>query len=141
MRNYLLDTSAVSEWVKPRPDPGLTQWLHTTDEDRLHLSVITLGEIRKGIEKMPDSPKKRRLVEWLTESLIDRFEGRLLSVDATVAQAWGRMVARTEGNGNPVEPADALIAATAVSHGLEVVTRNVGHFGPTGVAIVCPWHG
>ncbi|MEV6554962.1 type II toxin-antitoxin system VapC family toxin [Nocardia sp. NPDC051756] len=139
MRSYLLDTSAVSEWVKPRPDPGLSLWLHTADEDRLHLSVITLGEIRKGIEKMVDSPKKRRLVDWLTESLIDRFEGRLLSVDGIVAQAWGRMVARTEGSGNPVEAADALIAATAESHGLEVVTRNVKHFAPTGVPVVCPW--
>ncbi|AFU04015.1 type II toxin-antitoxin system VapC family toxin [Nocardia brasiliensis] len=139
MKNYVLDTCAVSEWMKPQPDPGLIRWLHTADEDRLHLSVITLGEIRKGIEKLPDSPKRQRLVEWLTESLLTRFGRRILPVDAVVAQAWGRLAARLEQGGTSVESADVLIAATAESHGFTVVTRNVKHFEPTGVSLVCPW--
>ncbi|QIS14284.1 type II toxin-antitoxin system VapC family toxin [Nocardia arthritidis] len=139
MKNYLLDTCTVSEWTKPRPNRGLIRWLHLADEDRLHLSVISLGEIRKGIEMLPDSAKKQRLVDWLTDSLTVRFRDRILPVDAVVAQAWGRMVARTERNRDRMDAADALIAATAESYGLEVVTRNVKHFGPTGVRVLCPW--
>lgn len=97
------------------------------------------GEIRKGIEKLPDSPKRQRLVEWLTESLLTRFGRRILPVDAVVAQAWGRLAARLEQSGTSVESADVLIAATAESHGFTVVTRNVKPFEPTGVSLVCPW--
>ncbi|WP_067847399.1 type II toxin-antitoxin system VapC family toxin [Nocardia lijiangensis] len=139
MKGFLLDTCAVSEWVKPQPNPGLVQWLDEADEDRLHLSVITLGEIRKGVELLSDAGRKQRLVEWLTLSLIGRFERRLLPVDEAVAHAWGRMLARVKTEGRSVDATDALVAATAESHGLEVVTRNVRHFSATGVTVVCPW--
>ncbi|MEU2251990.1 type II toxin-antitoxin system VapC family toxin [Nocardia xishanensis] len=139
MKGFLLDTCAVSEWVKPRPNPGLVRWLDEADEDRLHLSVITLGEIRKGVELLADAGRKQRLVEWLTISLVGRFERRLLPVDEGVAHAWGRILAGAESEGRPVDATDALLAATAESHGLDLVTRNVRHFSSTGVRVVCPW--
>jgi toxin FitB len=139
VKGFLLDTCVVSEPLKRRPNPGVMQWLAAADEDRLHISTITLGEIRKGIERMSDSPSKRRLDEWLALSVLDRFDRRILSIDAVVADVWGRMAARLEMDGTPVAAADALIAATAEAYNLEVVTRNLGHFAPTGVALASPW--
>ncbi|WP_024806180.1 type II toxin-antitoxin system VapC family toxin [Nocardia sp. BMG51109] len=139
MRNYLLDTVAVSEWMKARPDAGLERWQASADEDRLHLSVMTLAEIRKGVELMTESRRRNRLTEWLTGPLVDRFSGRVLPVDTAVADAWGRLVARARSNGTSVADVDALIAATAKVHNLTVVTRNVRHFEPMGVPVVDPW--
>lgn len=139
MTNYLLDTNAVSEWMKPRPDPGLVRWLDVADEDRLYLSVVTVGEIQQGVERLPESAKRERLAEWLSNELLDRFSGRLLPVDIAVARAWGRIRARAESAGRGVGAVDALIAATAESNGLEVVTRNVADFESTGVTVVDPW--
>jgi toxin FitB len=137
--SYLLDTNAISEWVKPRPDPAVVRWFDQVDEDRTYLSVITLGEIRKGIERLPDSRRRDRLDAWLSDELPDRFTGRILPIDATIANHWGRLLARTETAGTPVAGTDALIAATALTHHLQVVTRNVAHFHPTGVDVACPW--
>lgn len=138
--SYLLDTNAISEWVKPRPDPGIVQWLDEIDEDRTHLSVITLGELRKGVDRLVGGRRRDRLDEWLTSELPDRFGERMLSVDAAIADEWGRLLARAESAGTPVAGIDALIAATAKVHGLKVVTRNVAHFRPTGVEVISPWH-
>lgn len=137
--NFLLDTNAVSEWLKPRPDPGLVRWLDAIDEDRTHLSVVTIGELRRGVDRMADGHRKERLARWLTDELPVRFEGRLLPIDEAIAQAWGRVRARTDLMGRSVDPVDALFAATAESHGLTIVTRNVRDFEPTGVPIVNPW--
>lgn len=136
---YLLDTNAVSEWIKPRPDPGLIGWLHEADEERMFLSVITIGEIRRGVDRMSDGRRKARLTTWLSEQVADRFDQRLLPVDFGVAQAWGRIRARAEGIGQRVDAVDALIAATAEAHGLAVVTRNRKDFRGTGVRLLCPW--
>ncbi|MFC9896227.1 type II toxin-antitoxin system VapC family toxin [Nocardia sp. NPDC127579] len=141
MTGFLLDTCTISEWIKPLPDAGLMDWLHAADEDRLHVSAITFGELRKGIELMPEGARKRRRIEWLTGPLTHRFERRLLPVDGVVADVWGRMVARTKLAGLTIGATDVLIAATAETHGLEVVTRNVKDFEPTGVAVVSPWSG
>ena len=138
--SYLLDTNAVSEWVKPRPDPGIAAWLHEVDEDRTYLSVITLGELRKGVGRLADGRRRDRLDRWLTDELPERFGGRLLPVDAVVADEWGRLLASAENAGSAVDDADALIAATARVHGLRVVTRNVRHFVATGVDVISPWH-
>ncbi|MEU0876672.1 type II toxin-antitoxin system VapC family toxin [Nocardia brasiliensis] len=136
---YLLDTNAVSEWIKPRPDPALMTWLHDEDEDRMFLSVITIGEIRRGVDRMSDGRRKVRLTTWLSDEVVDRFDKRLLPVDLGVSQAWGRIRARAEAVGRRVDPIDALIAATAEAHGLAVVTRNRKDFRGAGVPLVCPW--
>lgn len=137
--NYLLDTNVVSEWAKPRPDPGLIKWTHLVDEDRTYVSVITIGELRKGAERMPPGWRRERLREWLGDELSVRFERRILPVGIETGDAWGRMMARTETVGRCVGPTDGLIAATAEVHGLQVVTRNVKHFEPTGVPVHNPW--
>ena len=139
--SYLLDTNAISEWVKPRPDPGIAAWLDEVDEDRTHLSVITLGDLRKGVERLADGRRRERLEQWLTSELPDRFGERVLPVDAPVAGEWGRLLAHAEKAGTAVGAIDALIAATAKVHGLQVVTRNVAHFRHTAVDVVSPWHG
>jgi hypothetical protein len=137
--SYLLDTNAVSEWFRPRPDPGVVRWLDEVDEDRTYLSVITLGELRKGVDRLADGRRRDRLDRWLTGELPERFGGRLLSVDAVVADEWGRLLASTENAGSAVDDADALIAATARVHGLQIVTRNVRRFAATGVEVISPW--
>lgn len=138
---YLLDTTAVSEWVKPRPDPGVVRWLAEVDEDRTYLSVITIGELRHGVERLVAGRRRTELAAWLENQLADRFEGRLLPVGRGVADAWGRLTARLERRGRKVGTVDTLIAATAEHHELQVVTRNVADFEPTGVAVVNPWTG
>jgi predicted nucleic acid-binding protein len=137
--SYLLDTNAVSEWTKPRPDPGLVQWFDEVDEDRTYLSVITLGELRRGVDRLADGRRRDRLDKWLTNDLPDRFSDRVLLVDAPVADEWGRLLARAETEGRPVAGIDGLIAATAKVHDLQVVTRNVTHFQSTDVTVICPW--
>ena len=137
--SYLLDTDAVSEWVRPLPDPGIVRWLDEVDEDRTYLSVITLGELRKGVDRLADGRRRHRLERWLTTDLLDRFGGRLLPVDAAIADEWGRVLAAAENAGRAVAAIDALIAATAKVHGLQVVTRNAGHFRDTGVEVLSPW--
>ena len=136
---YLLDTNAISEWVKPQPDPGIVRWLDEIDEDRTYLSVITIGEIRKGVDRLGDGRRRDRLEQWLTIELPDRFGERMLPVDVAIADEWGRALARTAKAGISADGIDALIAATAKVHGLHVVTRNVTHFQDLGVAVISPW--
>ena len=138
---YLLDTNVISEFVKPRPDPGVVRWLDEVDEDRTYLSVITLGELRKGVDRLAGGRRRDRLERWLSSELPDRFSERLLPVGAEIADEWGRLLARAEDAGTAVAVGgiDALIAATAQVHGLQVVTRNVAHFRHTGVGVISPW--
>ena len=137
--SYLLDTNVVSEWVKPRPDAGVAAWLAEVDEDRVFVSVITLAELRYGIERMPTGNRRRRLDEWLRNELPLRFEGRILVIDGATADAWGKIVARREATGRAISVPDAFIAATAEVHGLTLVTRNARDFEPTLKSIVSPW--
>jgi hypothetical protein len=126
--SFLLDTNAISEWQKPRPNPGLTAWSNSADEETLFLSVVTLAELRYGIERMSDGSLRRRYEQWLEHELLLRFEGRILPVNQTVADAWGRTVARCASKGRPISAIDAFLAATAEVHRLTLVTRNVQHF-------------
>ncbi|MFY9949723.1 MAG: type II toxin-antitoxin system VapC family toxin [Candidatus Sulfotelmatobacter sp.] len=136
--NFLLDTNAVSEWVKPRPNPGLVAWMDSADEDRIFLSVISLAELRYGIERMAQGRRRHRLDDWLQHELPMRFEGRILTVDARIADAWGNTVSRSEAVGRPISVMDAFLAATAEIHRLTLVTRNVSHF-PLLKNILNPW--
>ena len=136
--NFLLDTNTVSEWVKPRPNPGLIGWSESADEDRIFLSVVSLAELRYGVERMAPGRRRSRLDQWLQHELPLRFEGRILPVDANVAEAWGRTVSRSEAAGRPIGAMDALLAATAETHQLTLVTRNVSHF-PLLKTVLNPW--
>ena len=137
--SFLLDTNVVSEWVRPRPDAGVVAWLAEADEDRVFISIVTLAELRYGIDRMATSQRRRRLDAWLRNELPLRFEGRVLPVDAAIADAWGRLTSLREASGRPLAAMDAFIAATVDVHGLTLVTRNVSDFDRTVRAIVNPW--
>jgi hypothetical protein len=136
---FLLDTNVVSEWVKPRPDPGVITWLEEADEDRVFLSVVTLAELRYGIERMPAGARRSRLDRWLREEMTLRFEQRILSVDALIAETWGRVAARSQAAGRKMSIMDAFLAATAEVHRLTIVTRNVVDFSALGNSVLNPW--
>jgi len=138
--SFLLDTNAVSEWVKPRPDPGLIGWMEAADEDRIFISVVSLAELSYGVERLAAGKRRNRLEEWLRHELPLRFEGRILAIDADVAEAWGKTVSRSEAAGRPMSAMDAFLAATAEVHRLTLVTRNVSDF-PLLKAVVNPWGG
>ena len=139
--NFLLDTNVFSDWVKPRPDRGVVSWLAETDEDRVFISVVTLAELRYGVERMATGNRRRQLEDWLRSDLLLRFEGRVIAVDTAIANAWGQVVARSEAAGRSIGAMDALIAATVKVHGLTLVTRNVSDFESTVKAVVNPWTG
>lgn len=139
--SFLLDTNVVSEWVRPRPDPGVVAWLAEADEDRVFISVVTLAELRHGVERMERGARRRRIEDWLGRALPARFEGRILPIDEAVAETWGRVVAEGEARGRPIGPMDAFIAATARVHGLSVVTRNAADFESAVRDVVDPWTG
>jgi toxin FitB len=136
--SFLLDTNAISEWVKPRPDPGLVRWMEEVDEDRIFLSVISLAELRYGIERMAAGKRQTRLEEWLTQELPLRFEGRILPVEEAIADLWGKIVRRNEALGRPMGAMDGFLAASAEIHRLTLVTRNVSHF-PLMKQVINPW--
>src|SRR5437763_12719977 len=110
---FLLDTNVVSEWVRPRPDAGVTAWLAEADEDQTFLSVVTLAELRRGIARMARGRRRTRLDEWLRHDLPLRFEDRILPIDNRVALMWGEIVSEREAEGRPITAMDAFIAATA----------------------------
>jgi predicted nucleic acid-binding protein len=136
---FLLDTTVVSEWVKSRPNRGVATWLAQVDEDRVFISVVTLAELRYGIERMPAGSRRKRLDQWLRDELPPRFEGRVLSIDPIVADGWGKVVARSEAAGRPISAMDALIAATAETHDMTLVTRNTSDFEASLRLIINPW--
>lgn len=137
--SFLLDTNVVSEWTKPRPDVGVVTWLAKVDEDSVFLSVVTFAELRHGIERLPNSKRKKQLDEWLRSELPLRFEQRILPVDGAVADEWGRLVARHDARGRPIHAMDALIAATAQVHALSLVTRNASDFEASVTSVINPW--
>jgi predicted nucleic acid-binding protein len=137
--SFLLDTNVLSEWVKPRPNAGVVAWLAEADEDRVFVSVVTLAELRHGIERLPPGRRRSRLDAWLRDELPLRFEGRLLPVDDAVAEGWGKLVARREAMGRPIGVMDAFIAATAELHSLTLVTRNLADFKSSVRSAMNPW--
>ncbi len=138
--SFLLDTCVLSEFQKPAPRPSVVEWLAAQEEELLFLSALTLGELQRGVSKLPRSRRRERLQAWLDSDLRDRFAGRILAVDDEVALRWGEVQAKVEAEGMTLPVMDSLIACTALSHGLAVVTRNGGDFAATGVTLVDPWH-
>jgi len=136
---YLLDTCAISELVAKRPNQRVIDWMDSIDPEAVHLSVITIGEIRKGIEKLPDSKRKSMLQEWLVGELFVRFSDRILPIDLDVILVWGQMIGRLELSGKKMAAMDSLIAAIALSGNLHLVTRNEDDFKHAGIRIVNPW--
>ncbi len=137
--SFLLDTTVVSEWMKPLPNPSVIRWLAEVDEDRVYLSVMTLAELRYGTERLASGARKSRLEEWLHEELLLRFEGRLLVIETAIADAWGRVMSRCSAVGKPIGVMDAFFAATAEVHALTLVTRNVSDFTASGISLFNPW--
>jgi predicted nucleic acid-binding protein len=137
--NFLLDTNVVSEWVRPRPDPAVVAWLAAVNEDQVFISVVTLAELRYGVERLKTGSRRNSLAQWLRDDLPLRFDGRVLSIDHLIANVWGQVVARSEAAGRPMGAMDGFIAATAEAHGLTLVTRNVSDFEATNKAIINPW--
>ncbi len=135
---YLIDTCALSEFTKPHPSPKVEAWFSQLVEGAEFVSVLTIGEIEKGIIKLRPSRRRATFEGWFAE-LRDRFTDRVLSVDEPVAIEWGRICARAELAGKPVPVVDAMIAATAIVHGLSVVTRNSSDIARTGAPIIDPW--
>jgi predicted nucleic acid-binding protein len=139
MSGFLLDTNVVSDLRKPRPNSGLVEWIDATDESKLFLSVITVGELRIGIEMQQDKRKRGALETWLVSDLLERFAGRVLSLDIDVAERWGRLEGRARAGSGKLPAIDSLIAATALQHGLTLITQNESNFARTGVPILNPW--
>jgi hypothetical protein len=139
MSGFLLDTNIISEPVKPQPNPKVLAWLEGSDELLFHLSVLTLGEIRKGIDSLAASSRRTGLEAWLSHDLLVRFAGRILDVDQKVADRWGRMSGRARIENRSIPAVDGLLAATALHHNLTLVTRNAKDVAPTGVSVFNPW--
>jgi toxin FitB len=126
--SFLLDTNIVSEWCRPQPNPDVIAWLTAVNEDDVFLSVVTLAEMRHGVDRLEPGVRQRRLEAWLTEDLPTRFEGRIVPITPEIANAWGQVMARAQGRGRPIAAMDAFIAATALYCGLTLVTRNTKDF-------------
>lgn len=135
----LLDTCVISELVVPRPDPKVVQWVDSLDESAVFLSAITVGEIQRGVAKLPDSARKQRLADWLNGDLLVRFQDRILPLGVAELLTWGTLVARLEARGRPLPAMDSLIAAISLTHNLHLATRNESDFAGTGVPILNPW--
>jgi predicted nucleic acid-binding protein len=135
---YLLDTCAISEFTKPEANTGVIEWLKNANSDDLYLSVINIGEIKKGINKLPASKKKQDLLFWL-ETLLEDYQNRILNVDLAVMENWSLIVANAEKKGQPVASMDSIIAAVAYTHHLTLVTRNERDFYACNIPMINPW--
>ena len=136
MSGFLIDTNVISVLIKATPAPKVAAWVDATDEQLFHLSVLTLGEIRRGLVPLPQSKRRTRLEAWLSSDLLIRFAGRILDIDQEIADRWGHL---SGARGSTVPVIDGLLAATAIHHNLTLVTRNTKGMARTGVALFNPW--
>lgn len=134
----LLDTCVISELVVKKPDEKVIEWIDNIEQESVYLSVITIGEIRKGIEKLPESKRKITL-QWLNDELLIRFRGKILAINTDVMLVWGELTGRLESEGNKMPAMDSLIAAIAIHNNCSLVTRNEDDFKYAGLIIINPW--
>jgi len=134
--SYLVDTNVLSELRRREPDANVLRWMSARPATTLYLSVLTVGELRKGIEMLAESERKRALLDWLDIELPAFFSGRILPIDEAVADRWGQLVAEAA---RPLPAIDSLLAATALTHGLTLVTRNLRDFQPLNLPVLNPW--
>ncbi len=139
MSGYLLDTNVLSETIKPKSNENVLAWLEATDEQLFHVSVLTLGEIRKGIDSLPRSARRNALESWLNHDLVVRLAGRILMVDQDTADRWGRLAGKAALERRMIPAIDGLLAATAMQHNLTLVTSNTKDVVRTGVPVFNPW--
>ena len=139
MSGFLLDTNCISEVVRVKPEPRVMEWIEAAEETLLYLSVLTLGEIRKGLAGLPQGKRRTQLETWLEVELGARFAGRILSIDQSIADRWGLLAASAKAKGKTLSTIDGLLAATAVQHNLTIVSRNVSAFSNTPVPVLNPW--
>ena len=137
--NFLLDTCVVSELVRPAPSAAVTAWIDRCDESTLYLSVLTLGELHKGIARLPAGNRRNQLTQWVEHDLAERFGGRILPVDATVASVWGELCGLAAVAGKPLPVIDSLLAATSQTHRMTIATRNVADFARCAIDCFNPW--
>jgi len=139
MSGFLLDTNCISELVRPTPEPRVLEWIEAADETLLYLSVLTMGEIRKGLAGLVQGKRRTLLETWLEVELQARFAGRIVPIDAAIANRWGQLAADAKRIGKPLSIIDGLLAATALHHDLTVVSRNTSDFTNTHVQVLNPW--
>lgn len=137
--NYLLDTCVLSELIKKNPSAKVVKWVSKTEETHLFISVLTIGEIHKGIEKLPESKKKEKLHKWVNYDLKERFKNRIIDFDLQTATVWGKIQAQSELSGKGMPTIDGQIVATGISYELTVVTRNITDMEISGATLLNPW--
>jgi predicted nucleic acid-binding protein len=137
--NYILDTNVISELVAVQPNRNVIHWIEGADPDQVFISVIVVGELKKGIDKLTNSKRKEMLDQWLRDDLLVRFQDHLLPIDVDTMLMWGSLNARLEAMGRPISAIDALLAATVLQYRYTLVTRNTSHFGNTGILLFNPW--
>ena len=137
---YLLDTCVISELVAKQPSEKVIDWIDNIEQESVYLSVITIGEIRKGIEKLSESKRKTKLEQWLNDELLIRFRGKILAIDTDVMLVWGELIGKLEVEGKKIPAMDSLIAAAAIHNNCSLVTRNEDDFTNVALTIVNPWN-
>ena len=139
MNGFLLDTNVPSELTRPKSDPKVEKWLEEVEDEQIFFSVVSLGEILKGVTLLPKSKRRTELQRWLDDTLRPWFAGRILPVTEPIAERWGILSGQCQLKGKTIKVADGLIAATALHHDLTIVTRNVKDFKQLGVGLLNPW--
>lgn len=137
--NYLLDTNVISELIARQPNQKVLAWVDSLDSATVYLSVITIGEIRKGIERASSPERKAALTAWFYSDLLIRFDTRIADITSEVALVWGELIGRLEAHGQPLPALDSLIAAIALAGNYAIVTRNDQDFAATGALVINPW--
>ena len=139
MSGFLLDTNVPSELVRPQPEPKVKAWVAAQNLDLLFISVVSFGELRKGIVLLSPGKRRAELETWIETDLSLLFFGRILPLTRSIAEQWGVLEAQRQLAGRPLNAPDGQIAATALDHGLTVVTRNTKDFADLGVTLFNPW--